>query len=272
MKLPCKVIEDILPMYHDQVCAEESAALVEEHIKTCSQCAQMLANLRSDMDIPKSNADDTKPLKKIQKSYKKLRLGWLLAILAVVLLTPLAFLFGNRHSEVHAPSVAYTKEEATALANAFMTCLVEKDYAKAFSYWDLPQEKADLSEVNTLSEEVLRNFEADGLRMFCAGGEKLDAWGGIQSFQLIEVSAPQYSNSQAIEDYSISYSILFDGKEEHFKVSLTKNGIHNISGADGLVRHPLSHLTLWVQWVVDEYSGRYYDFDAGQWVDVENAG
>ena len=34
MKLPCKVIEDMLPMYYDKVCSQESAALVEEHLRS----------------------------------------------------------------------------------------------------------------------------------------------------------------------------------------------------------------------------------------------
>ena len=36
MSLPCKVVEDLLPLYHDGVCSEESRILVEEHIQTCA--------------------------------------------------------------------------------------------------------------------------------------------------------------------------------------------------------------------------------------------
>ena len=87
MKLPCKVIEDMLPMYYDKVCSEDSAALVEEHLKSCPRCSQMLADLRTDLDIQELKVDDIKPLKKIQKSYKKMKLGWLIAILCVVCVT-----------------------------------------------------------------------------------------------------------------------------------------------------------------------------------------
>ena len=67
MKLSCKVIEDMLPMYYDGVCSEESAALVEEHLKECPHCSHILSELRSDIATPKKNVDDIKPLKKIQK-------------------------------------------------------------------------------------------------------------------------------------------------------------------------------------------------------------
>ena len=35
MKTSCKIIEDLLPMYHDGICSEESAVLIEEHLKEC---------------------------------------------------------------------------------------------------------------------------------------------------------------------------------------------------------------------------------------------
>ena len=71
MKLPCKVIEDILPMYYDGVCSTESASLIEEHLKDCTNCRNILSQLQDDISIPQKNVDDIKPLKKIQKRYKK---------------------------------------------------------------------------------------------------------------------------------------------------------------------------------------------------------
>ena len=71
MKLSCKVIEDMLPVYCDGVCSEESAALVEEHLKACPQCRCMLSDLRSEIGIPKKAVDDLKPLRGIQKKWEK---------------------------------------------------------------------------------------------------------------------------------------------------------------------------------------------------------
>ena len=98
MKLSCKVIEDMLPMYYDKVCSEDSAALVEEHLKDCPHCRQILLDLGTDIAIPEKKVDDIKPLKKIQKSYKKMRLRWLTAILIVLALIHAAFLGWNEFS------------------------------------------------------------------------------------------------------------------------------------------------------------------------------
>lgn len=88
MKLSCKVIEDILPLYYDGICSEDSAALVEEHLQDCPHCSQILSKLRADITAAEKPVDDLKPLKKIQKSYKKLRLGWVIAILCLLVLIP----------------------------------------------------------------------------------------------------------------------------------------------------------------------------------------
>ena len=71
MKLSCKVIEDMLPMYYDGVCSAESATLVEEHIRECSQCSRVLSDLHSEMELPKKPVNDLMPLEGIQRQWKK---------------------------------------------------------------------------------------------------------------------------------------------------------------------------------------------------------
>lgn len=269
MKVSCKIIEDMLPMYYDKVCSADSAALVEEHIKACPHCSQMLSDLRADIDAKEQNVDDIKPLKKIQKNYQKLKLGWLIAILCMVILSPIAFLVGAQQGEQKEHAVDYSKEEAIAYANEFMACLADGDYRKAYSYWNIEGEKKDLLDGKAVTEEDLENFESDGLKKFCEGGEKLDSWGGISDVQFVKISDASYNNPQGTEEYMISYTFQFDGKEEGFGISLTKNGIDSIGSGDGLIKHPLSHLTLWIQWVVDDYQGRYYDFESGKWIYIE---
>ena len=178
----------MLPMYYDKVCSEESAALVEEHLKDCPHCSQMLSDLRDDIDIQEKKVDDIKPLKKLQKSYKKMCLGWLIAILCVLVLIPFAFLLGSQQGEQREQIVDYTKEEAIAYANDFMACLVNGDYAKAYAYWDIEGEKKDLLRGNLFVDEDLVNFESDGLKKFCEGGEKLETMGGFESFEFVNIS------------------------------------------------------------------------------------
>ena len=77
MKLSCKVVEDILPMYYDGVCSEETSALVEEHISQCSCCRNMLERLQAELQLSPLPVDDAKPLKEFQRKWKKSELSWI---------------------------------------------------------------------------------------------------------------------------------------------------------------------------------------------------
>lgn len=262
MKLSCKVIEDMLPMYYDCVCSHESAVLIEEHLKDCEQCRQVLAELRSDIDIPEKEVDDIKPLKKIQKSYKKMRLRWVIAILCVLALIPIAFFVGNDYRK---QVVEYSEEEALAHANVFMTRLVDGDYAEAFSDWDIESKKHEWLRSDDFEEKELVNLEVDGLNKFCEMGEKLEVLGGIETFEFVRISDNGY-DYRGNKEYGILYRVKFDGKDETFWVGLTEKGIYNIGAADGHIAHPLAQICLWGHWLYDDYLGRYYDYDLKQYV------
>lgn len=92
MKLPCNVIEDMLPMYFDGVCSKESAELVEVHLKDCPQCSKMLSDLQSAIGVQGAVVDDLKPLNEIEKKWKKSKRiyigrGICITLMALLLIT-----------------------------------------------------------------------------------------------------------------------------------------------------------------------------------------
>ena len=70
MKLSCKVVEDLLPMYYDGVCSGDSAALIETHLKECPRCRNVLADIQTEIEIPESKPDELKPLADSQAEWK----------------------------------------------------------------------------------------------------------------------------------------------------------------------------------------------------------
>lgn len=90
MKLSCKVIEDMLPMYYDCICSDETAALIDEHLMQCPKCTQVLSALQSQIDIPEKPVDDLKPLEVIHKKWTKckrsyIRTGICITLAALIL-------------------------------------------------------------------------------------------------------------------------------------------------------------------------------------------
>ena len=68
--LPCELIQDILPLYHDGVCSETTRKLVESHLETCDKCQAQLQSLTAELEMPKLAADDVKPLKSIKRRWR----------------------------------------------------------------------------------------------------------------------------------------------------------------------------------------------------------
>lgn len=264
MKLSCKVIADMLPMYYDKVCSEESAALIEEHLKDCPHCNNILSDLRSDITIPEKSTDDIKPLIKIQKSYKKMRMRWIIAIAVILALIPIGFLGWNEYS---GQGVAISNLDELSCANAFMKALTKGDYEKAFSYWDIEAKKHEWLESDNFESKDLVNFEADGLKKFCELGEsKVEALGGIETFEYIGTSASYGVDYRGNKVYQITYRIKFDGKDQQFLVDVSKNGVCGLGNADGFIRDPLAQFCIWSEWLWQDYRGCYWDFDLQQYV------
>lgn len=71
MKVACKVIEDLLPLYRDQVCSRESRDMVDEHLKDCQSCATLLSEIDSSITCPKTDGEETKCVNILKAAWDK---------------------------------------------------------------------------------------------------------------------------------------------------------------------------------------------------------
>lgn len=89
MKISCNTIQDLLPLYAENLCHQETNNLVAEHLATCKQCTDRLSSLKA--PIPILIEPDSSPLKPLKKTiYKKL--AYSIAIALQILLPFLIFL------------------------------------------------------------------------------------------------------------------------------------------------------------------------------------
>lgn len=51
MKKECSIVQDVLPLYLENMVSESTKVFVEEHLESCSDCATELKYLKSDMHI-----------------------------------------------------------------------------------------------------------------------------------------------------------------------------------------------------------------------------
>lgn len=76
-EIQCAVIKDLLPLYYDGVCSEETRKLAEEHIASCIECKRDLESLNTTIEIPiieiQNRKQDEKMIRKMAYSLKKMR-------------------------------------------------------------------------------------------------------------------------------------------------------------------------------------------------------
>ena len=128
MNLPCKVVEDLLPMHFDCLCSDETAALVEEHLKNCPGCSRMLAGLQTEFDLKKDTVDDIKPLMALREKWQKnkwsnIKKGFCAALAAMLLVTAVAsgiwyFCYGKAFFAM-AENMERTEEDVIAGASDY---------------------------------------------------------------------------------------------------------------------------------------------------------
>lgn len=84
MRLPCEVIEDLLALYHDDVCSEQTKEIVEEHLTQCDSCKEKLNQIEEELKFPKQDYEAVDTLKKIKKKVKIKEIRGILITVAIL--------------------------------------------------------------------------------------------------------------------------------------------------------------------------------------------
>ena len=51
----CKIVQDLLPTYIEDLTSEETNQYIEEHIKNCNDCEQALLDMKGELKLEKIN-------------------------------------------------------------------------------------------------------------------------------------------------------------------------------------------------------------------------
>ena len=90
MKYPCGMIQDLLPLYHDKACGEESNQAVQEHFQECENCKKYYDRM-CESDVVEEMAYDEEAEQKKAASLKKVKKKWFWILLIVILVMAVAW-------------------------------------------------------------------------------------------------------------------------------------------------------------------------------------
>lgn len=67
--MKCEIVKDLLPSYIDGLTSTESNSEIEEHLKTCQECKDVLDQMKTEIDVEniELNKETIKPFKKLNK-------------------------------------------------------------------------------------------------------------------------------------------------------------------------------------------------------------
>ena len=97
-KVSCEIVQDLLPLYYDDVCSAESRQMIDAHVQECDRCANMLRQLESEYTVSEKereeNKEDGAVLGKIAHSWKNsLWKSFFIGVAIAVVVLPLV-IFG----------------------------------------------------------------------------------------------------------------------------------------------------------------------------------
>lgn len=84
----CDIVSDLLPLYADDSCTEESKQLIEQHIKACPDCADTLKAMKQPVNIEAIPEPELRAVKKATRKLK-IRTALILIIAAAVAFMPI---------------------------------------------------------------------------------------------------------------------------------------------------------------------------------------
>ena len=91
MEMNCNIVRDLLPLYHDGVCSQDTRTAVEEHLTGCAACREELFAMDEKLNISTVGLEEKKALGTLSKAWKKAKKrsffkGFIITVLVIALM------------------------------------------------------------------------------------------------------------------------------------------------------------------------------------------
>lgn len=93
----CKIVEDLLPMYVDNLTNDVTNKFIEDHLAKCPECKQKLLDIQHEVDIELNDIDLDAEIDGLKKIKKRTRLIITSCIIGVIALCSLFLWFNNNY-------------------------------------------------------------------------------------------------------------------------------------------------------------------------------
>lgn len=185
MKITCNIINDLLPLYVDHLCSQDTAAFIEEHLQSCDQCKHLLEMFQTEIKSPAvidaaTFAQAKKPFAVIAKKNKKYTILVSIVTAIIVSLTVL-LLFLSYNEWISGEGPTFTSISSKIKAEKAMRFLISEEYDKAadlFYFSGILPENNDLPSQESISKE--KSLFIRNMTDFFSHGFKLVRYNNVE--------------------------------------------------------------------------------------------
>lgn len=153
MKLSCEVYEDLLLLYEEGLCSEDTKKLVEEHLAECDRCSGNLKKMRLPEEMIKEEAAAEEPLEdpkaekeSIRRSFRKIRRRWAMSLLVLPLLLVLSVPALMVVNEVRGEGICFSNLDDIWKCHRFWKLMADRKYEKAVEMLDFSDKYVNVRE------------------------------------------------------------------------------------------------------------------------------
>ena len=268
MKIDCKIIEDLVPLYLDEVCSEESRKAIDAHIEKCENCRKLVKG-NTEVEIPYIEPAELVKERAVKKGFRKIRIKLYLAILATIVLVSGVFLLEKwcqKQIELEAMSRRSDVEQIEdipriKMALKFVDCLDKGDFEGAFKYVSLRGMKSRWA-----AEYPEDGLKRDAERIFCQLGKDFEEAGGINGYEYSRKLHGYSVGTSGDKTYRYAFNVNYGGANIEIKIDVTDYGVEHLFANDGAFADPFARFGMWTEYIWQEYHNCYFDWERGEYI------
>lgn len=215
-KKECKIIQDLLPNYVDNLTSNETNLFIENHLRECNECTSILQNMTKEFE--KENVNVKKEVnyaKKYNVKYKKVKYSLMIIIWSLIFII-LAFwgrkmiIFNNLYNKMSSYQNATNYYMRIYDYNGFYSLTTEtwvKDK-------NMLQKDNNIKTISIKDNTMYQYFVEDETMVSTLNEENFTKEGILKTYywDLIELLKNELKNPQNVLKYSIKNAIV-NGKE-----------------------------------------------------------
>lgn len=144
MDVTCNVIEDLLPLYADGICSEDTRTIIEHHIALCPECREKLEAMTAKLETSEKKAKIDNPFKKVKNHY--LRLATVTLLVCALIIAPIGGVWFLKINEVYDAGYSWATITTTAKLKKIARLFNKGKYREALDLFDLNCNAGDYTE------------------------------------------------------------------------------------------------------------------------------